>query len=91
MISKIAGIDLVPVIDYEIGHTNIAIPGKVSDHKKTDLIDEETEKAVVDWHHDSYPFVCVLMMSDTTGMVGGETAIRTGSGEIKKVRGPTKV
>ncbi|KAK0127992.1 hypothetical protein ONS96_007485 [Cadophora gregata f. sp. sojae] len=30
------------------------------------------------------------MMSDTTGMIGGETALRTGSGEIKLVRGPCK-
>ncbi len=28
--------------------------------------------AVVGWHRDSLLFVCVLMMSDTTNMVGGE-------------------
>lgn len=47
--------------------------------------------AIVGWHRDSYPFVCVLMMSDTSDMVGGETALRTGTGEIRKVRGPSKV
>lgn len=31
------------------------------------------------------------MLSDCTGMVGGETALRTGDGEIVKVRGPQKV
>ncbi|KAL4938274.1 hypothetical protein BDV06DRAFT_231967 [Aspergillus oleicola] len=40
------------------------------------------------WHYDSFPFVCVTMLSDCTGMVGGETAIKMPSGEIKKVRGP---
>ena len=28
------------------------------------------EKPIVGWHTDSYPFVCVLMMSDVQGMVG---------------------
>jgi len=75
---------LVPVIDYEIGHINMSIP------KQADGSEEE-EKAIVGWHRDSYPFVCVLMLSDTTGMVGGETALRTGTGDIMKVRGPSKV
>ncbi|CZT03527.1 uncharacterized protein RCO7_06108 [Rhynchosporium graminicola] len=88
IISKIAGVDLVPVIDYEIGHVNLSIPGDKKDHK--DLGDEEDGGAIVGWHRDSYPFVCVLMMSDTTGMVGGETALRTGFGDIRKVRGPSK-
>lgn len=35
-------------------------------------------KAVVGWHYDSYPFVCVLMLSDTTEMIGGETCLRMG-------------
>ncbi|KAL4952958.1 hypothetical protein BDW69DRAFT_200450 [Aspergillus filifer] len=40
------------------------------------------------WHYDSFPFVCITMLSDCTGMIGGETAIKLPSGEIKKVRGP---
>ncbi|KAI9650145.1 hypothetical protein NHQ30_000158 [Ciborinia camelliae] len=90
IISKIAGVDLVPVMDYEIGHINLSVPGKRRDHDSNALISEDDEKAIVGWHRDSYPFVCVLMMSDTTGMVGGETALRTGYGDIKKVRGPSK-
>jgi hypothetical protein len=31
------------------------------------------------------------MLSDCTGMVGGETALRTGTGEIMKIRGPAMV
>ena len=31
------------------------------------------------------------MLSDCAGMVGGETAIRMPSGEVKKIRGPTMV
>jgi hypothetical protein len=91
IISRIAGIELVPEIDYEIGHINISIPGALKENPDGTLVTEEDGKAVVDWHRDSYPFVCVLMMSDTTGMVGGETALKTGTGGIMKVRGPTKV
>lgn len=49
---------------------------------------KEGDLQVSSWHSDSYPWVCVCMLSDPTGMVGGETAIRTGSGEIVKIRGP---
>ena len=89
--SKIAGVELVPVMDYEIGHINMSIPGSKTEYESSAMISEDDEEAIVGWHRDSYPFVCVLMMSDTTGMVGGETALRTGTGEIKKVRGPQKV
>lgn len=88
LISKVAGIDLVPVIDYEIGHINIAV-----DQAKNDSgIDAgEEQPAVVGWHRDSYPFVCVLMMSDTKDMRGGETALKKANGDIVRVRGPEKV
>ncbi len=43
------------------------------------------------WHYDSYPFVCVTMLSDCTDMIGGETAIKMPSGDIMKVRGPAMV
>jgi hypothetical protein len=91
IISRIAGVDLVPVMDYEIGHINMSVPGQKKEYDSSVMIAEDDEEAIVGWHRDSYPFVCVLMMSDTTGMIGGETALRTGTGEIKKVRGPQKV
>jgi hypothetical protein len=40
------------------------------------------------WHHDSYPWVCVLMLSDPITMSGGETALRKGDGGIVKMRQP---
>lgn len=43
------------------------------------------------WHRDSYPFVCVTMLSDCAEMTGGETALKTATGEIMKVRGPAMV
>jgi len=50
---------------------------------------EDQLASVGNWHTDSYPWVCVCMLSDTTGMLGGETGLRKGDGSILKVRGPT--
>lgn len=106
IISKIAGVDLVPQMDFEVGHINISMQ---TEEQKRDALaafaektsreaDEgvsgcpwEDDKPIVDWHTDSYPFVCVTMLSDCTRMIGGETALRTGTGEIMKVRGPQMV
>ncbi|KAJ6120362.1 hypothetical protein N7523_004642 [Penicillium sp. IBT 18751x] len=46
------------------------------------------ETSIIPWHYDSYPYVCVLMLSETDGMVGGETYIKKGNGEAQKVEGP---
>jgi hypothetical protein len=45
---------------------------------------EDLKGLVSAWHIDSYPWVCVLMLSDPVGMKGGETALRTGDGSIVK-------
>lgn len=79
-------------MDFEIGHINISINSKEDQEKAKKAIAagkvNDDDGAIVGWHTDSYPFVCVLMLSDCTEMVGGETALRTGTGEILKVRGP---
>lgn len=89
IISKIAGIDLIPVIDFEIGNINVSINDDEVSKRNVDNANDDVP--VTKWHHDSYPFVCVVMMSDATNMVGGETAMKTGSGEVMKVRGPQMV
>ncbi|KAL6716428.1 hypothetical protein ACLMJK_005995 [Lecanora helva] len=103
IISNIAGVELVPEMDFEIAHINISV--KSEEQKAEELeafrdrslteADEgiagcpwEDDKPIVDWHTDSYPFVCVTMLSDCTSMIGGETALRTGNGGVVKVRGP---
>jgi hypothetical protein len=103
IVSKLAGVDLVPWGDYEIAHINLSAT-KTEDQATAELrglhirnssdegIDcstHEDDKPIVGWHKDSYPFVCVLMMSDCTDMVGGETALRTADGNVIRVRGPT--
>ncbi|OJD18722.1 hypothetical protein AJ78_01259 [Emergomyces pasteurianus Ep9510] len=86
IVSNLAGIDLVPAMDWEIGHINISVPSQIE--KGQGLTPSEDDEPIVDWHTDSYPFVCVTMLSDCTHMVGGETALRKGDGSILKVRGP---
>lgn len=76
-------------MDWEIGHVNISVPSQVD--KGQTLNSTEDDEPIVDWHTDSYPFVCVTMLSDCTNMVGGETALRKGDGSIVKVRGPEMV
>ncbi|KAJ5883508.1 uncharacterized protein N7473_010394 [Penicillium subrubescens] len=44
--------------------------------------------AIIPWHYDSYPYVCVLMLSETDGMIGGETYLKKGNGTPQKVEGP---
>lgn len=92
---------------YEIAHINLSSKSKedaqqelarCQEHQRRCQEDEGiggclevVETPIVGWHTDSYPFVCVLMMSDVRDMVGGETAIRTVNGQILKMRGPTQV
>lgn len=94
IISRIAGVELVPCTDFEIGHINLSstTPMDNDDQSATtlDKLAVQDDKPIVDWHTDSYPFVCVTMLSDCTSMIGGETALRTGDGTIRKVRGPTQ-
>ncbi|KAI1279958.1 hypothetical protein F5Y07DRAFT_18449 [Xylaria sp. FL0933] len=103
IVSKIAGIDLVPEMDLEIAHINISVKSEEEKREELEAVAEranyeadegiggcpwEDDKPIVGWHTDSYPFVCVTMLSDCTDMIGGETALRTGNGDIMKVRGP---
>ena len=106
IVSQIAGVDLITEMDFEIGHVNISVKSEKQKAEELSAVIEmkaaaadegiagcpwEDDKPVVDWHTDSYPFVCVTMLSDCTDMIGGETALKTGNGEILKVRGPQMV
>lgn len=97
IISRVAGVKLVPAMDYDVGHVNVSVnsdgqetdvvaPGKQSLHDSTEFCE-----SAFGWHKDSYNFVVVTMLSDCTGMVGGETAIRMGNDEVMTARGPALV
>jgi hypothetical protein len=107
IVSKLAGIDLIPWSDYEIAHINLSAvkteeqakaeltalrsrKSSVHSDEGIDVSSSDDDKPIVGWHTDSYPFVCVLMMSDCTNMVGGETALRTANGDVIRVRGPAE-
>lgn len=51
----------------------------------------DQSKPIIEWHKDSHPWVCVVMLSDARNMVGGETELLKGDGTTIKVRGPTMV
>ncbi|KAF9873727.1 hypothetical protein CkaCkLH20_08837 [Colletotrichum karsti] len=87
VISKVAGVDLIPNIQYEVGNINISIQSAASEKQKADA-KKGDNTSVTKWHYDAFPFVCVVMMSDATTMLGGETALKTGTGDVLKVRGP---
>ncbi|GAA5825211.1 hypothetical protein JCM11251_006146 [Rhodosporidiobolus azoricus] len=111
-VSEAAGIDLVPIMDLELGHVNYQLGAKGKDGVRSTPISpaaqpplfegEELEKVKalaeadggdgpdcnVGFHRDAYPFVCVLMLSDCTNMIGGETALKCGDGRVVKARGP---
>jgi hypothetical protein len=80
-VSRVAGIELVPVMDIEISHVNI-LEGKRGGNIHNEY--------AFGWHRDDYPYVCVLMLSDTTHMTGGQTLLREGSERIS-VRNPPKM
>lgn len=90
-ISEVAGIDLIPSVDFEIANINISVNSNPDQPVPEQQVPSNDELPAVAWHYDSFPFVCVTMLSDCTGMVGGETALRTPSGDIMKVRGPAMV
>jgi hypothetical protein len=102
IMEEAVGIELEFALPYEIGHTNIQLGASGKEGvQEFPLLPEpvpagwEEEKSVYhevnvdDWHTDSFPYVCVLMLSNTDKMVGGETALRMPDGSLRKLRGPT--
>ncbi|CAM1509679.1 Fc.00g000140.m01.CDS01 [Cosmosporella sp. VM-42] len=111
IVSDIAGVDLVPALNYEICHTNIQLGAEGLDGvKATPVVPPEAivktsaksesqqqrfssenngyDDAIVKWHKDSHPFVCVVMLSDARNMEGGETVLMGGDGKTIPVRAP---
>ncbi|RSL83239.1 hypothetical protein CEP51_004665 [Fusarium floridanum] len=110
IVSDIAGVELVPAMDYEISHTNVQLgPGGLDavrnttveppeataeaikrfeqDKPKKQEVTDQT-KPIIEWHEDSHPWVCVVMLSDARHMSGGETELMKGDGTTLKVKAP---
>jgi hypothetical protein len=114
IVSRTAGVELVPVVDYEISHTNIQLnAGGIEEVRRTPVhppvaTEESIRKAeeakkinnqaptdqtkpIIEWHNDSHPWVCVVMLSDARHMSGGETELLKGDGSTVKVKAPQMV
>ncbi|EXJ89889.1 hypothetical protein A1O3_02956 [Capronia epimyces CBS 606.96] len=100
IISNVAGVDLTVAMDIDVAHINVSVNDEeVCIAEKNTATGTGTKTAAATatatqtpafaWHYDSYPFVVVTMLSDCTDMKGGETVLRTASGETMKVRGPS--
>ena len=98
---------MVPWGNYEVAHINFSekrdaeneprdelgssIQRKCGEVETSENCYHEERGPIVGWHRDSYPFVCILMLSDCYGMVGGETIVLTADGEIKRIQSPAMV
>jgi len=121
IVSELAGVDLIPVFDYDICHVDVQMPpggkkavkdtpikppmateeamqafqaresGELSKRDSETDLDRTSEKTIVPWHKDSYPFVLVVMLSDAQHMTDGETELMKGDGTTMKVRSPGMV
>lgn len=91
----VIGFPVTNMFDYEVAHINLGLKSKQQAEIEKDQAEEIKEKtrkflsgddssvdAVVSWHMDSNPYTAVIMLSPTDEMVGGETALTKGNGEI---------
>jgi len=92
IMSKMSEVELEHMFDYEVAHSNISIKQPTTKILDSNLeCDDPTQiPAIVSWHYDSPQFVCVLMMSETDQMIGGETSLLMGDGKVAKVENPKK-
>ena len=70
--------------------TEEAIKRFEQDKPKTRAVTDQT-KPIIEWHKDSHPWVCVVMLSDARYMTGGETELMKGDGSTIKVKAPQMV
>lgn len=70
--------------------TEEAIQRFEQDKPKKQVVTDQS-KPIIEWHKDSHPWVCVVMLSDARHMSGGETELMKGDGTTLKVKAPQMV
>lgn len=70
--------------------TEEAISEFEMDKPQTRAVTDQT-RPIIEWHRDSHPFVCVVMLSDARHMIGGETELKKADGSTLKVKAPQMV
>ncbi|CCH41204.1 hypothetical protein BN7_741 [Wickerhamomyces ciferrii] len=91
ILSKMAGTEVLPLFPSLTAATNLSLRSESSakvSQRPEDFDNPDEIPGVVTWHFDSPQFVCVLMLSDTTKMIGGETSLVKGDGKVAKVANP---
>lgn len=74
---------------FSMSHVNVSLAHNGDDAKENEPVDYDKLKqdqdrdvanitSGVNWHYDSPPLVCVMMLSAPENMVGGETGVRLG-------------
>lgn len=93
--SEIEKDKLLEDIAHDMTKANLSILPEGDDFRKqvpkkrsTEEIVKDLEVCLMPWHYDSYPWVCVAMVSMTDTMTGGETVIRRGDGGIEAIAQP---
>jgi len=84
----IAGVRATPV--EPPAATEEAIAQFEKEKPEPQAVTDQT-KPIIEWHKDSHPFVCVVMLSDARHMVGGETELLKADGTTVKVKSPQMV
>lgn len=100
IMSDLTALEMEVALPYEIGHTNVQLgPGGREGLKDLKVVPravpagweekrgEFDNVPVDDWHKDSFAYSCVMMLSNTDKMIGGETAVKMPDGSVKKLRG----
>jgi len=90
VLSKVAGTDLIPVMDYEIGNVNVQLTYgtetldvlEAEPSSCAEALEDDTQDnmafPVINWHKDSYAWACIVMLSDPTNMKYGDIVIQKG-------------
>lgn len=84
------GLDGVRATPIEPPEATPEAIGQFEKEKPSKAVTDQT-KPIIEWHRDSHPFVCVVMLSDARHMMGGETELQKADGTTVKVKAPQMV
>lgn len=80
------------MIAYDLTSGNYSKSGvsrRTVESRSFEMIQKAVDgQSLLPWHYDSYPWVCVAMVSDTSSMIGGETVIQRGDGTYVGISQP---
>ncbi|CAH6719549.1 hypothetical protein CLIB1444_02S11122 [[Candida] jaroonii] len=97
--NDIMGIELEMPHVFCMGHVNVSLADSTKPELDPSIDYEELlaqqdknadqVSSALDWHYDSPPLVCVVMLSAPPNMIGGETGIKKGDESILRIPNST--